>query len=82
MKKALLTFGLFTLVLASTSFATPTSSTSPIADNAVITTLNIDGGQSSGGNRKLDYNGENSKINNTITSIDGGQSSGGNRKLD
>lgn len=84
MKKAVLTFGLFTLVLASTSFAAPKNTTSTIAEKAVITSIDIDGGQSSGDNRKLDYTGDYSKINKTnqITSIDGGQSSGDNRKLD
>jgi len=83
MKKALLTFGLFTLVLASTSFAAPTNSNSPIADNTVITAIDGSGGQSSGGNKKLDYNGDSLKSN-QILNIDGsgGQSSGGNKKLD
>ena len=84
MKKAILTFGLFTLVLASTSFAAPKNSTSSIADNTVITAIDIDGSQSSGGNKKLDYNGGSydNTSNNQITSIDGSQSSGGNKKLD
>ena len=54
MKKAILTIGLFTLVLASTSFAAPKNTTSPIADNTIITTVDLDGGQSSGGNKKVD----------------------------
>mgnify|MGYP003534702374 CR=1 FL=1 len=82
MKKAILTIGLFTLVLASTSFATPKNSNSSIADNSVITSVDGTGGQSVGGNRKRDYNG--GTIQNTITGIDGtgGQSVGGNRKID
>ncbi|MGQ7945648.1 hypothetical protein [Flavobacterium sp. WC2509] len=76
MKKAILTIGLFTLVLATTSFASPKSSTSLIAANTVITSNDIDGGQSTGNDRKVDYNGK------KISSIDGGQSTGNDRKVD
>ena len=86
MKKAVLTIGLFTLVLASTSFAAPTTSTSSNADNAVITSIDGNGGQDSGGGKKLDYNNVISKDKNTkrVTDIDGngGQDSGGGKKLD
>lgn len=82
MKKTILTIGLFTLVLASTSFATPKDSTSSIASNSVITPIDGTGSQSSGGNRKVDFNG--GVIQNQMTLIDGtgSQSSGGNRKVD
>ncbi|WP_348799128.1 hypothetical protein [Flavobacterium adhaerens] len=83
MKKVSLTIGLFTLVLASTSFASSKTTTTSIAINPETTSIDIDGGQSSGGNRKVDYNGStfNTKTN-LIVDIDGGQSSGGNRKVD
>ncbi|WP_348823993.1 hypothetical protein [Flavobacterium aestuarii] len=82
MKKAILTIGLFTLVLATTSFASPKVSTSSIIDNTQISSIDGTGGQSSGDHRKLDYNGN--VIKTQITAIDGtgGQSSGDHRKLD
>ena len=54
MKKTILTIGLFTLVLASTSFASPTISTSSIADNTLTVSINGNGSQDSGGSRKVD----------------------------
>lgn len=82
MKKATLTIGLFTLVLVSTSFASPSSSITSISDNTVITSIDGTGGQSQGDNRKVDYNGR--SVNNQIIEIDGtgGQSQGDNRKVD
>jgi hypothetical protein len=82
MKKAVLTIGLFTLVLVSTSFASPNSSTISISDNSVITSIDGNGGQSTGDNRKVDYNGD--SLKNKIILIDGngGQSTGDNRKVD
>ena len=82
MKKAVLTIGLFTLVLASTSFASPKEPISSITDNTIITSTDGTGGQSTGGNRKVDYNGH--TFQNQITDTDGtgGQSTGGNRKRD
>ena len=62
MKKAILTIGLFTLVLATTSFASPKISTSSIADNTVITSIDGTGGQDTGGNKKVDYNGNTLKV--------------------
>jgi len=86
MKKATLIIGLFTLVIASTSFATPTSTTSKIADNAVITSIDGNGSQDSGGNKKVDYNGSTIKLikTNQLADIDGNgsQDSGGNKKVD
>ncbi|PKB17003.1 hypothetical protein [Flavobacterium sp. 5] len=82
MKKAILTIGLFTLVLASTSFASPKNSTSLIADNTIITSIDGTGGQSTGNNKKVDYN--NNTLRTQITNIDGtgGQSTGNNKKVD
>ncbi|PJJ10449.1 hypothetical protein CLU83_3871 [Flavobacterium sp. 1] len=82
MKKAILTIGLFALVLVSTSFASPNNSTTSVTDNTVITSIDGNGGQSTGDNRKVDYNGGSFK--NQIVEIDGngGQSTGDNRKVD
>lgn len=84
MKKTILSIGLFTLVLVSTSFASPKNLTASIVDNTVITAIDGTGGQSgSGDNKKVDFNGR--SINNQIVEIDGtgGQSSGGdNKKVD
>jgi hypothetical protein len=85
MKKAILSIGLFTLVLASTSFASPKNSTSTIADNAVITSIDGNGSQSTGDNKKVDYNGGTFKSDkNQIVAIDGNgsQSTGDNKKVD
>lgn len=82
MRKAILTIGLFTLVLVSTSFASPKVSTSSIADNTEITAIDGTGGQSSGDHRKLDLNGNALKSQNTPIDGTGGQSSGDHRKLD
>lgn len=86
MKKAILTIGLFTLVLASTSFAAPTTSTSSIADSTVITSIDGTGSQDSGGNRKVDFTG-NKTFKTPATHVNGidgtgSQDSGGNRKVD
>ena len=64
MKNAILTIGLFTLVMGLTSFTTP-------EQKATIekgTTTEINGSQSTGGNKKVDINGS--------------QSTGGNKKVD
>jgi len=82
MKKAILTIGLFTLVLVSTSFASPKDLTSSITDKTVITTIDGTGGQSTGGNRKVDYNASTFQNQNTGIDGTGGQSTGGNRKVD
>jgi hypothetical protein len=86
MKKAILTIGLFTLVLATTSFASPKISTSSIADNAVITSIDGTGGQDTGGGKKIDFNGGviKSVKSNLIVEIDGtgGQDTGGGKKID
>ncbi|TRX38150.1 3-oxoacyl-ACP reductase [Flavobacterium sp. ZT3R18] len=85
MKKATLTIGLFTLVMVLTSFTTPGTITSRIVDNTTNSPIDGSGGQDTGGNRKVDYTGDNSQV--TLTNhldIDGsgGQDTGGNRKVD
>jgi hypothetical protein len=83
MKKAILTIGLFTLVLVSTSFASPKKTTSLVtAENTGAIFIDGNGGQSNGDNRKVDYNGK--SVNNQIIEIDGngGQSIGDNTKVD
>ena len=52
MKKSILTIGLFSLVMVLTSFTTPETTTKLTADNNGA--VDINGGQSTGGNRKLD----------------------------
>ncbi|HEU4791698.1 MAG TPA: hypothetical protein VFS71_18580 [Flavobacterium sp.] len=85
MKRTTLTIGLFTVVMALTSFTTPETST-PTNDSSVITSIDGSGGQDSGRTRKLDYNGGGMKFSTTnqIADIDGsgGQDSGRTRKLD
>jgi hypothetical protein len=86
MKKVSLIIGLFTLVMASASFAAPTVSTSTIDENPVITSIDGTGSQDSGGNRKVDFTGNLTVKTATvhIGDIDGtgSQDSGGNRKVD
>jgi hypothetical protein len=86
MKKATLTIGLFTIVTALTSFANPTTSTSSIVDNTVITSIDGTGGQDTGGSKKVDFNGRvlKSVKSNLIVKIDGtgGQDTGGSKKVD
>jgi hypothetical protein len=85
MKKATFTIGLFTVVTALTSFATPTTSASKIVDNIEITSIDGSGSQSAGGNKKVDFNSNSqSVLTNQIAYIDGSgsQSAGGNKKVD
>ncbi|WP_269224105.1 hypothetical protein [Flavobacterium sp. IMCC34518] len=86
MKKATLTIGLFTLVLSLTSFANPTTATASNLENTVITDVDGTGTQDTGGNKKVDFFGNVSKIeaSKTLVSIDGTgtQSTGGNKKVD
>ena len=71
MKKAILTIGLFSLVMILTSFTTPETNN-----------VNIIGGNASGGNMKLDIIGGNASGGNMKLDIIGGNASGGNMKLD
>lgn len=86
MKKATLTIGLFTLMMVLTSFTAPETSTSLIADNAIINPIDGSGGQDAGGNRKVDF-ANNGAIKTSMTQVkdidgSGGQDAGGNRKVD
>jgi hypothetical protein len=86
MKKAILTIGLFTLVLATTSFASPNSKTSSIIDYSTNTPIDGTGGQDTGRDKKLDVIGNVSRNEsiNQLSEIDGtgGQDTGRDRKLD
>ncbi|WP_189337075.1 3-oxoacyl-ACP reductase [Flavobacterium laiguense] len=86
MKKATLTIGLFTLVMVLTSFTTPETTASTIADNTTNSPIDGNGGQDTGGNRKHDFTGDATITVSTIQIADidgnGGQDTGGNRKHD
>lgn len=79
MKKTILTIGLFTLVLGLTSFTTPEQKTT-IEKGTNL--LDINGSQSTGGNKKVDINGSQSTGGNKKVDINGSQSTGGNKKVD
>ncbi|MEM0576263.1 3-oxoacyl-ACP reductase [Flavobacterium polysaccharolyticum] len=79
MKKAILTTGLFTLVMGLTSFTTPKQKTTIDKE---INLLDINGSQSAGGNKKVDINGSQSAGGNKKVDINGSQSAGGNKKVD
>jgi hypothetical protein len=86
MKKSILTIGLFTIVLASTSFASPKNSTSLISNNADISYINGAGTVESGDNRKVDFVGNTIKKT-TLTKVSyingpGNEDSGDNQKVD
>jgi hypothetical protein len=66
MKKAILTIGLFSLVMVLTSFTTRETTTVIRVDN--IETVNLAKNQAAGGNEKLD--------------LVGNQGAGGNKKVD
>lgn len=71
MKKAALTFGLFSLVMVATSFATPQTNSSLTIDNGNYS--GIDDGAMTGGKKKLDFH---------TNGIDDGAMTGGKKKLD
>lgn len=81
MKKATLTIGLFSLIMVLTSFTTPETNTSKIADYTISP---IDGTQDSGRTRKVDdyMSTHPMKSSIQITKIDGTQDSGRTRKVD
>ncbi|AOW08465.1 hypothetical protein [Flavobacterium gilvum] len=92
MKKATLTIGLFSLLMVLTSFTTPETTTGikVTQNNMLISPIDGAGGQSTGGNRKVDVyidgaggqsTGGNRKVDVYIDGA-GGQSTGGNRKVD
>ncbi|MGL2993053.1 3-oxoacyl-ACP reductase [Flavobacterium sp. TSSA_36] len=79
MKKAILTIGLFTLVMGLTSFTTPEGK-SNIDKNSNLS--EISGSQSAGRNKKVDISGSQSAGGNKKVDISGSQSAGGNKKVD
>jgi hypothetical protein len=85
MKKATLTIGLFTLVMVLTSFTTPETTTTTILHNTTNSPIDGNGGQDTGGNRKVDYTGNDAQValtNQSDIDGNGGQDTGGNRKVD
>lgn len=78
MKKAILTIGLFTLVMGLTSF-TSTEAKSSVEKGIIV---EVNGGQSAGRNKKVDVNGGQSAGGNKKVDVNGGQSAGGNKKVD
>jgi hypothetical protein len=79
MKKAILTFGLLSLVMVLTSFTAPQTTKVTINNNASVEAA---GSQSVGGNVKLDAAGSQSVGGNVKLDAAGSQSVGGNVKLD
>jgi hypothetical protein len=81
MKKAILTIGLFSLVMVLTSFTTPeTASVSRVENNNTF--ADLVGGTSAGGNKKVDLVGGTSAGGNKKVDLVGGTSAGGNKKVD
>jgi hypothetical protein len=78
MKKAILTIGLFSLVMVLTSFTTTESKNTVKAD----TNVSIVGGNATGGNVKVDIVGGNATGGNVKVDIVGGNATGGNVKVD
>jgi hypothetical protein len=78
MKKAILTIGLFSLVMILTSFTT--------SEEKVLTVINtpveLNGSASVGGNKKVDLNGSASVGGNKKVDLNGSASVGGNKKVD
>ena len=82
MKKAILTIGLFSLVMVLTSFTTPeTKNNDKVANNANIT-VDLVGSGSAGGNKKVDLVGSGSAGGNKKVDLVGSGSAGGNKKVD
>jgi len=79
MKKAILTIGLFSLVMILTSFTTP-EKTNTILTNSF--SVDLTGGASVGGNKKIDLTGGASVGGNKKIDLTGGASVGGNKKID
>lgn len=78
MKKAILSFGLLSLVMILTSFTTPETTKTTVNNTAIQAA----GAQSVGGNVKLDAAGAQSVGGNVKLDAAGAQSVGGNVKLD
>ncbi|MGL5112193.1 MAG: hypothetical protein ACRC6O_06090 [Flavobacterium sp.] len=79
MKNAILTIGLFTLVIGLTSFTTPEQKQTV---ESTTNLLEISGSQSAGRNKKVDISGSQSAGGNKKVDISGSQSAGKNKKVD
>ena len=77
MKRAILTFGLFSLVMVLTSFTTPETTTALLIDNKTTSEL-VNATGIVGGNRKVDATG----IVGGNRKVDATGIVGGNRKVD
>jgi hypothetical protein len=77
MKKAILTIGLFSLVMILTSFTTPETKNNTKVENNTIVELN---GNQTAGNKKVDLNG-NQTAGNKKVDLNGNQTAG-NKKVD
>ncbi|MFV8335690.1 3-oxoacyl-ACP reductase [Flavobacterium sp. RSP29] len=79
MKKAILTIGLFSLVMILTSFTTPEKT-----DTFLINSFSVDltGNQGAGGNKKVDLTGNQGAGGNKKVDLTGNQGAGGNKKVD
>jgi hypothetical protein len=81
MKKAILTTGLFSLMMILTSFTTTeTVSNTNVSNN--ISSLDLVGSGSAGGNKKVDLVGSGSAGGNKKVDLVGSGSAGGNKKVD
>ncbi len=81
MKRAILTFGLFSLVMVLTSFTTPETSTILLVDN-INTTIEAAGQGAVGGNKRLDAAGQGAVGGNKRLDASGQGAVGGNKRLD
>ena len=81
MKKAILTFGLFSLMMILTSFTAPETVNVSSNNNANLS-VDLVGSGSAGGNRKVDLVGSGSAGGNRKVDLVGSGSAGGNRKVD
>ena len=79
MKKAILTIGLFSLMMILTSFTTPETTNAKVETTAFA---DLVGGGSAGGNKKVDLVGGGSAGGNKKVDLVGGGSAGGNKKVD
>jgi len=80
MKKAILTIGLFSLVMVLTSFTTP--ETKPVVTINTNGNVELVGSGAAGGNQKLDLVGSGAAGGNQKLDLVGSGAAGGNQKLD
>ncbi|SFF30659.1 3-oxoacyl-ACP reductase [Flavobacterium xueshanense] len=80
MKKAILSIGLFSLVMVLTSFTTP--ETDPVVTIDNNGNVELVGNTSAGGNKKVDLVGNTSAGGNKKVDLVGNTSAGGNKKVD